>query len=1267
MAIRIFEPSILKAQGALLDLIGLYRRGGHQSELKLSADYQVLLRWQTSPLAGLPSEPFKIWRRPARPFAEAKKIRYEVINVDAFLPANAASLTVVQFAKPLASVSLQIKADNPGIASVGLMCGVPMLESLVSIQSRQLAADETTIMEFHSPLITSLVLINVDRFSDIKGVLLAETEQVDDWELVETVGLPVDERDWQSSGQRHGIKQGLSNQETDAISAAVDRFQRGINPFGWGAYLPDGTPAPDWQLPEPEKLVEESSMELLPMLRQVADAAPNQQAAKTFQFQIDPPQNPAGGTMPTDEPSTADLSPVGLLAMLAAGDPQLAVTLGFGTGYCEDKPIRTKRYTQSAYDWMITALWDKGLDGQSDAVEFAALVPRPGLGIPAPTPADLQVDLQAHLRPEKVDQPWLASIRSSWERFPQTELTSVASFAAARHALGKPDQAEALLQTRMLTKGYCPIINTRSAQDPEPTRQSHTDASLLIPPDPGKVLVDYAITTQNIFGLWSGWSEKPIEVSQPAPANVQILSAELIVTDPGAGSLCPASLRFEFSVDWRIRSIAKIELHSRLFAAATRQTEPPAANDNQGIQYKLGGAITPIAIQFNGDIPTLNGQPVIALNAEGDEEVTPGDAQSSSRRYRVTIPGFELEYASSAHIGLTLQARVVEAIANYRTGAWSPSPKIIYASDPRARPTLVVDLVRLASLPDAAGECHAHLDWAAVPSALGYAIYESTETRLLTSHPGYPQPSPERSLSQRLTTLKQAFNAQPLRRDFTRRNAELVSSHHLDVSLPRGSQDIHLYVILPVMAGGTEGPWPSGADASKALIPYAAPRIAQPAPPTIELQLLQDKAPAAANFRARLRIATRGDAGARPKRIDIHRVRVDDAARQLDSMGPPIASLTTSLTNPMAQWQVDTTGNAQPWISQVIGIDQPEGSWRTVWYRAVAWSEDDAQRGILKSRSLPSPAVSVVIPPATGPDLSPLSQSSAGGDPAWVLINFSSLAPIASTPLGPHILSIEVRKADGSSLLEQQLPLHQLLSTQPASGSGVWLIAAPASSSGSSSAGSTGRYGIILRRASINDALSVNVRITDPLQRIAEQVINIAAGSTTPLPSLSRIDAFSIVGRGHIYSFSTDAPDRDANGGIYRIHVAAVAKAASPFPQLDPKRVPKTAAGGIALKSIEHGSLKIEGTHIPDLSMPDLKKLLGQFTLKKGVFIFEGPLSTVKKQPKTPTLGNESLLLYRQSADRDNNFILLAKAGLSSLLVRITTPDGRSVEQRWKA
>lgn len=1272
MAIRIFEPNILKAQGALLDLTLLARQTGSGIPKGEKAQRKLLLRWQTSPAAGLPSEPFKVWRRPARPFAEPKKVRYEVITVDAFLPANVPQLAVIQFAQPLASVSLQISANQSGIVSVGLMCGVPTLESLVTIQSRQLEENETTTMEFHSPLITSLVLINFDKFSDIKGVLLAETEKVDDWELVETVGLPVDEREWQGSGQRHGVKQGMINQETDAVTAAVQRFQRGINPLGWWPNLPDGIPAPDWQLPDPYKLVEESSIELLPMLRQVADSPPEQQAAQTFNFEIDPPQNPAGGTMPSDEPSSADLSPLGLLAMLAAGDPQLAVTLGYGTGYPEEKESRlAQQFNHSAYDWMITGLWENGLDGKSKAIEFAALVPRPGIGLPAPTPADLQVDLQAHLRPEISDQPWLASIRSSWQRFPQTQLTTVASFAAARHQVGKPNTAEALLEPRMLTHGYRPIINTRSAQDPEPTRQSHTDASLQIPPNPGKILVDYAIATQNIFGLWSGWSEKPIEVLQPKPAIVQILSADLVATDPGTGSLCPASLTFEFTVDWRIRSIKKIELHGRLFAAATRQTDPPNATVTKGIQYKLGGAITPVVIEFSGDTPTLNGQPVIALNAEGDAQVPPGPAQSHSRRYRVTIPGLELDYASTPHIGLRLRARVVERIANYRIGAWSPSPKIVYASDPRARPTQVIDLVRLASLPDAAGECHALLDWQNIPNAIGYAVYESTETRILTTHPGYPQPSPERSLSQRLTTLKQAFNAQPSRRDFTRKNAELLTANHIDVTLPRGSGDIHLYVILPVMAGGTEGPWPSGTDASKALIPYAAPRIAQPAPPTIELQLLQDKPPAAPNFRARLRIGTRGDAGARPKRIDIYRVRVDDAARQLDSMGPPIASLSAS----NAQWQVDTaSGN---WISQVIGIDQPEGSWRTVWYRAVAWADDDLPRGILKGRSLASPAASVVIPPATGPDLSPLSLAPASGNAAWVLVNFSSKAPSLPTPLGPHLINVAISKADGSSFLQQSLRLDQVASAQPASDSGLWCVAAPGSA--------PGQYRILVRRSSVDEVLHVTVRITDPIQRFVEQVIGIPAATLTPLPSLSKIDAFSIVGRGHIYTFSSNAPDQDASGGVYRIHVAAVAKADSPFVLLDPKRLSEierkveakteTKAGSktagklesVSLKSLETGkTLKLDKTLELETTL-DLKKLLGQFTLKKGVFIFEGPLSSVKKQAKAPTLGTQSLVLYRQSADKDDNFVLLAKAGLSSLLVRITTPDGRSVEQRWKA
>ena len=176
---------------------------------------------------------------------------------------------------------------------------------------------------------------------------------------------------------------------------------------------------------------------------------------------------------------------------------------------------------------------------------------------------------------------------------------------------------------------------------------------------------------------------------------------------------------------------------------------------------------------------------------------TPGEAgQGSTRRYRVTLPGFTLDYGATPHIGLVLRARLVERRRTRPHRALVAEPDHQPTPPTRAPgPATVIDLVRLASLPDAAGECHAHIDWTAVPGAIGYALYESTETRVLTSHPGLPQPTPDRTLSQRLTTLKTAFNASPLRRDFVRRNADLITTTSLDITLPRGSRDIHLFTV----------------------------------------------------------------------------------------------------------------------------------------------------------------------------------------------------------------------------------------------------------------------------------------------------------------------------------------------------------------------------------------------------------------------------------------------------------------------------------------
>lgn len=1234
MVNRIYDPGLLAAQGALISYDAIARqRGGLPAAASMAAVDRsrhrgVFLRWQTSPIAGLPSEPFKVWRRPALPpTAVNTEVAFKIMP----LTAAPFSLQCILFTSPVVSVRLRATSANGGMVKLVAFAGAPIVNRITAVQQRTVPPQGSAEFEIHAPWITSVTVTGASTLQDIR----AFPHQVvgdEKWELLETVGLPVHEGDWAGIGQSHGIKQGLVGAEKPALDAAVERFARGVNPLGWGPTLPGGAAAPAWEMPDPALLVKESHQQLLPLLRQVATDPPDQQVGRLFQFTIDPPSNPASGaTLPADQPAQADLSPIGLLAMTVTSDPMLAVVLGYGTGYEDvdlppmvfaDRPVFNDP-GRSDWDYLVTGLWRRGLDGKSAPLEVAALVPRPALALPAPVPADLHADFQGHLRPAMIDDPWLATVRASWERFPSMPLASVASFAFARRTGGT---TEALMSRRTLTTGHRPIGDAHYAEDPEPTRQSATDSGLPIPNAPGSVSAGYAVATQNIFGIWSAWAAAGLSVSQPAPAPVQFLAAELHATDPGSGTVCPATLTLELSVDWQVRSIARIELRGRLFPAATRHAPAPAGPAPAGIQKQLGAPASPTHILFAGNVPALAGASVDSLSPDGASKVAPGPAgQSSSRRYRVSLPGFVLDYATTPHIGLKLEARLVERIAPQRAGQWSPVARLAYASDPRARPTTVVDVVRLASLPDASGECHARIDWNAVPGAAGYAVYESTETRILASHDQtLPQPTPERTLSERLTTLKNAFAASPSRHDFARRNAELITETGVDVTLPRGSRDIHVYTVLPVMAGGNEGPWPGSADA---LIPYAAPRVAEPAPPTIEAQLLHDRAPAPPNYRVRVRIGTRGSAGAHPRRIDVYRVRVDDAARRLDSMGPPIASVSATDAN----WTVKPS-EAGGWIDSVVGIDQPQGSWRTVWYRAVAWSEDDPLRGVRKGRSAASPAVSVVVPPADPPDMSPLVISWPGGDPAAVLLSFSSTAPVAPTPLGPHRMTVAATTTTGASLVGLDLQLEALPVAEPATGSGVWREEA-----------TPGAYRILLRRASIHDAMTVIVRITDPLGRVAERTATIAPESVMPLPTLSLIDRISITGRGTFYLFSTNAPDQDESGQDYRLRVELMPASTSSIPMPGPLPIPP------------------RGPDLPGRGQPAGGT---QFRLIKGVYVFDEPLASVATSDAKPGLEpQQAMVISRRAAPLRDQFIVSPGIALRGIRVRIQTPDGRTVER----
>ncbi len=1245
MVARIFDPGVFRGQGALIDFAALSRphqngrNPGTVDPVYLKGQRAaIFLRWQLNPRVGMPSEPFKVWRRPAAQMLKEQSIPYQMIGLP---PVG----HVIVFDQPVVSFTLNLGAGStPQQVQVLPMADGVGLENMLGIMSVHLPANSSQSVTFQAAYITAILLTGFYTINDLVAVPAAAMAQLDGWELVETVGLPVSGSAWTGlDGQSHGKAQGLVSSLQTPEAAAADRYRRGINPFGWYPTLPSGRPAPNWELPGAEELIEEAGVDLLPILRQAMAKAPREQASYKQGYIINPPQNASGQTM-SGNTGKAELAPLTLLQLAASTDPLLAVVLGFGTGYLYE-PIHYMAASathlspvsyRSDWDFMVTGLWARGLDGKSTPLEYAALIPRPERALPPPAPADLRLTELGIHQPAAVDQPWNAAVRLSWERLTIDNLSRAASFAVARSDLAKTGSADALMERRVVASGHMPIGNMRSQNDPEAVRQSATDSGFPIPNDPGSVSAQYGVATQSIFGIWSPWVVNNYRGHQPPPDPVQIADLTLVPVDPGPpATVCPGTLTVEFVLDWRARRVRSVQFRGRLFPAATRHDDPPAGFPAQ-VQTALSGTLAPVVVNFSGDVPAVSTGSIICLDPQGKEQVAPGPAaQGTRRRYRITVPGFQLDYAATPHIGLALQARLTEQLAPSRSGPWSPATRVAYASDPRARPTAVTPLVPLASLPDARGECHARLSWNAQPAAAGYVVYTSNE-QTLYDRTGQAVPPPGRTLTQRLVALKAAFNAKPDRNVFTRIHEGLLTVTSLDVTLPRGSQAIHCWLVLPVSAGGVEAPWPSGPNAADALIVYAAPKVAEPAPPTMEVIRVRD----GDGFAARVTVTTRSKAGATSRRIDLYRTRVTDAARQLDSMGYPIAEVTTT-SGPWTVIQGDEPSADQ--IDRVFGLDAPEGSWKYVWYRAVAWAEPVPEQGVLGGRSAPSPAVPVVVPPATPPPLSELNLEWPGGGAGNVGVRFLSPVPVAAGPLGHHRIDYSVYvKGSAEPLLSKSLKMSEVENTAPpAPESGLWREA-------------EGEYRMLVRRESEDQVLSVSVRITDPLGRSTEKTLEVEAGSVIPLPELSEVQRYTITGRGTIFSFNVQPVLGDLIAGQpYVLKLTLHKEAGDIIPAAPKPGVIRLPGAGRSPGRISPKPGPLEG------------KVTGtghnQFSDHGKTLTFQSPLHEI---PTTPPSG--SYTVARQQIGQVVTITLTTRGALSGLTIQLTAPDGREVSRTVK-
>lgn len=1129
MADPVVDPQKFLLAVALVDWHAAARGDPRREEMaKISNKRPVAqLRWLLDPNIGYPTQPFEVYRRKALG-----------VEIEKELPMDGPSIVFPTtfgwscFAtpRPMTFVRALVNVGVPQ-SNVVAFAGAPFASAIVDTVP---VTSGSRTVTFTGPRISSLVVFNgvdlVAWWGTEPGTAVGAG-----WDRIEEVGLPVDLDAW-AGVLDLDRKQGQEGYQTRPVDAALDRFARGGAPIGWPSAMTPSIAAPDWRQANPDMFLKAFGEDMLPQLREIVTTLPPMQHnsfTQNAQLAID-----------NGDPASATFSVLGAMSFAAATDPVASLLMGFGTAF-EDDLVSSRKgevpdsTLRSGYDYMVTATYRDGRDGRSDPVVYAAIALAPGSATRPNPPANLRIVGQGFRPPAQVDGPWRPINNLNWDRLPANVPLRSASFAHARAADGA-SPARALIGRRRMDSALQPIGASNAETDDSPPLLAASDDTFGLPGNPLTVALRYGVSHQDIFGLWSSWTAATINTAEPPVQKVPILSARLIAQ--AATGPCPATLTIDFSWDWQARRPAYIRFAGRLFGQANAGQAPPTTTVAAGLQKSLaGGNGTLFNVSFDADgAATPDAGGIITYLSDDGRDIVSGPTGSMGvRRYRLTITGFALDFASVGRIALQLWAMGVERRAPGRAGAWGTPATIASAADPRP-PVINVqhENVLLASLADASGEHRVHLTWQAAPGATGYFIYTAEESKLRADY-GLTEARLKQTLSQRLVELRNAFAANPARRFFTRLNGTAHALTSYEATLPRGSKDIHLFLVIGASTGNIESVWPDASDPllRKRPIAYAAPRRVVPGALTLEVNRQSDTATGPDTYRADIRIETAP--GARVDRIDLHRTANQAAALSVDDMGPPVLTLRLG----QAGWTItpgptDPTLMPQP-LGTLQGPDRPAGRWHPLYYCAVAWSTDQLDRGVLGGRSVPSAVRSVIVPPAAPPVLQPIARQTPLGSASVTFVT-STPERAEKTPLGEHRLRVEVLGRTGTQPFAPLFtwpaqaergkpPAERRLAAVPtdfaATGHGLRRIA---STSGT-------QLQLRVERATAKTELKLRIQLDDPLGRSTERILDVPPDPSILAPKFGPIKIGVRASGRHVVTAPTNLPMRTTAEAGYEL------------------------------------------------------------------------------------------------------------------------------------
>jgi hypothetical protein len=988
--------------------------------------------------------------------------------------------------------------------------------------------------------------------TDISVAIQPLADIVDDpsWTPLEVVGLPVDQP---GAGFEYDTSdQGPVATPMSPVDAAVHRLLRGGPPIGWWPVTEAGRAAPPWTAPDPKLLVEEVRRDLFPELPPMYDLSVReyQQFAVTSPRAVDPPQQDGKYSSMTTQ---ADTGPWPMLMLPALSDPFLNLATGFGASYTMER-LDDLQVAVGHCDFLVTAKYSRLLPPDRGGAEFAAYAPAPEPHLVVPTPTALLSERAGLVGPVIADAPWRESIRLTWDRVPKNAAASpVTESALARYDLGTAGAAQSLLPKRD-SGGDRPLLISPDGSEGNTgfNRVALVDGGQEIPIGSGGRHVGYAVAVSDVHGVWSPWQDVPWDGTEPAPQPTRLISVALDTHYAGSPN-CPGTLKTEVAVEWVERTPTQVEIVAMYFPMAAATDVPPFGM-SPSAPTPLGCFRRDLGFTFAGDTPVPSGCTVQPLSADGTEVVTAGPGQGDGgRRYAVVADVPSLDFGSTSRWGVQVWARRHLLVGASPT-PWSPvDPNPARTS--AASPVPVIPLpppplpgVPLGSTIDAQGCSHVRVAWS-LPGGADVRtciIWEVNETSL-RQRAGLPARPPDSTLpGQRLVDLRSAYDAMTptQRRASFRRLVEVdgaVRSH--DVTLPKGSNDIHLFVVTTMTKTGIESPWPSSGTPHEHFQAVMAPRLRRPAPPLARPSVAPD---------GTVTITLYAASSIEVQRFRLYRTTSDEAARDVSTMGPAFAEVT--VTTAPSPTDVDPV-LGQPIYSATWGGTLP-GRWDQWLLRAVAVPVDVVP--VKAERGLPSAASDVVgllVPPGA-PELEPLAADVWGGDHRGVVVRTATTAP-------PRVLPAGVHRLDGSAGAQAVASVElQAVPTTPLTSAPAAAATTPVLEQGDRVAGRS-PLALWFTRPVAADPVDVRVRLVDPFGREVVRELTVP-GWVPPPPdvTVSIVDVFAIAGRGVHVGIVTNASYR--RRPPYVMEVVAQQRLLGPLPMpIDPASISPLRPGGV--------------------------------------------------------------------------------------------------------